>query len=321
MAHYERKIKIKSLIKDRFKHIYKILINFILIPFGENKFIVYSFVLRFHQFLGCHNWYHKLLNQVDINNVKFVKIPVGTAVSGGKYLYVTNSYDDLRYWCRHDLGEWEFVSRHFFVSIASGCEMVLDIGAYTGVYSVETAILNPDCIVNSFEPNPRIFQNLRRNIELNELEERVKLFQISLGQQIGKAKLYLPENNGTSMATLKTGSSEYLEVPMSTLDSIHFVKSIDLIKIDVEGFESKVFLGGQNALDKFKPIILGEALTLNELRDQQLILSKYGYKEPIKVYQGTVSDSRNYIWYSKRDEFKVNSFLSKSRKEFAKFYP
>ena len=149
----------------------------------------------------------------------------------------------------------------------------------------------------------------------------MKLFQISLGQQMGIAKLYLPGNDGTSIATLKPGSSEYLEVPMSTLDSIHFVKSIDLIKIDVEGFESKVFLGGQNALDKFKPIILGEALTINELRDQQLILSKYGYQEPIKVYQGTVSDSRNYIWYSKRDEFKVNSFLSKSRKEFAKFYP
>jgi len=304
---------------DKFKYVYKKLINFILIPFGEYKFVVYSFVLRFLQFLGCHDLNHKLLNQVDINNVKFVRTSVKTALSGGKYLYVTNSYDDLRYLCRHDFREWEFVSRHFFVSIASDCEMVLDIGAYTGVYSVETAVLNPDCIINSFEPNPKIFQNLLKNIELNKLEERVKLFQISLGKQIGIAKLYLPKNTGTSMATFNTGSSEYFEVPMSTLDSINFAKSIHLIKIDVEGFESEVFLGGQNALDKFKPIILGEALTLNDLRDQQLILSKYGYKEPIIVHQGTVSDSRNYIWFSKKDEFKVKSFLNKSRNEFAKF--
>ena len=50
---------------------------------------------------------------------------------------------------------------------------------------------------------------------------------------------------------------------MSTLDSLHLVKNIDLIKIDFEGSESKVFLGGQKTLDKFKPIILGESLTLN----------------------------------------------------------
>lgn len=296
------------------------MINFILLPFGSYKLVVYFSVVRFFRFLGCNNLYQKLLYQLDINDVKFVKISIRTAFSGGKYLYVTNSNDDLRYLCKSNFGKWEFISRHFFVSIASDYGLILDIGAYTGVYSVETAILNPDCIVNSFEPNPEIFQNLRKNIEINRLEERVKISQISLGQQIGVAKLYLPKNTPTSMATLNTRSSEYLEVPMSTLDSTHFVKSIDLIKIDVEGFESKVFLGGQNVLDKFKPIILSEALTLNELRRQQFILSKFGYKDPIQVYKGSFSDCRNYIWFSNKDEFKVNLFLSKSRKEFIKFH-
>ena len=295
------------------------MINFLLLPFGSYKLVAYFSLLRIFRFLGFHSLYRKLIYQLDIDNIKLVKISIKTAFSGSKYLYVTNSNDDLRYLCRSDFGKWEFVSRHFFASIASDCALILDIGAYTGVYSVETAILNPDCIVNSFEPNPEIFQNLRRNIEINKLEERVKLSQISLGQFMGKAKLYLPKNTPTSMATLNTKSTEYLEVPMLTLDSINFVNCVDLIKIDVEGFESKVFLGGQNTLDKYKPIILGEALTQNELRNQQLILSRHGYKDPIQVYQDSFSDSRNYIWFLKKDEFKVNSFLNNSRKEFLKF--
>jgi FkbM family methyltransferase len=160
---------------------------------------------------------------------------------------------------------------------------------------------------------------LQKNIGINKLEKHVKLSKIALGQQIGISKLFLSKNTPTSMATLNRMQSEYLEVPIDTLDNINFAKCIDLIKIDVEGFESKVFLGGKNTLERFKPIILAEALTQNELRNQQLVLTKYGYEDPIQVHSTSFSDCRNYIWFSKADEFKVNSYLSKARKEFINF--
>lgn len=82
---------------------------------------------------------------------------------------------------------------------------------------------------------------------------------------MGKTKLYFPKHAPASMASLNTRLTEYLEVTMSTLESIHLVKCIDLIKINIEGFKSKIFLGGQNSLDKFKSIILEEVHTQNEL--------------------------------------------------------
>ena len=225
----------------------------------------------------------------------------------------------MRYSSRSNFLEWEFVSRYFFTSIASECEFILDIGAYTGVYSIEAAMVNEKCEVNSFEPNPRIFLNLQKNIEINGLEQRVKISQSAIGNKNGITKLYLPsDHNLMSKATLKTKSLEYFKVPISSLDCMFPSKCIDLIKIDVESYESEIFLGGQNTLDKFKPIILAEALTQNELRNQHLILMKYGYKDPIQVFPDSKSDSRNYIWFSKKDEFKANSLLSKSRKEFIK---
>jgi FkbM family methyltransferase len=295
----------------------KKIITFILAPLGSYKIIVYISILSFFHYLGLKRLSQKLLYSPNIDTLKFVKTSIKS--TPGKYSYFTNSIDDLRYSCRSNFLEWEFVSRHFFVSIASDCEFILDIGAYTGVYSIEAAIINDKCTVNSFEPNPKIFQNLQKNIEVNKLEKRVKISQSALGKKNGTTRLYLPlDNNSTSIATLKTKTLKYFKVPISSLDYIFSSNCIDLIKIDVEGYESEVFLGGQNVLDEFKPIILAEALTQNELRNQQLILSKYGYKDPIQVSLDSKSDSRNYIWFSKKDEFKANSFLSKSRKEFIK---
>ena len=263
--------------------------------------------------------YQKLLWQLEINKDQLVKILIKIPHSKSKYLYATNYSDDLRHLCKSDFGPWEFVSRSFFRSIASEFDLILDIWAYTGVYTVETAILNPNCIIHSFEPNPEIFRIFKKNIEINKLERHVKLCPIALGQQIGTSKLFLSKNTPTSMATLNTMQSEYLEVLIDTLDNIYLEKCIDLIKIDVKGFESEVFLGGKNTLERFKPIILAKALTQNELRKQQLVLTKYGYKNPIQVHPTSFSDSRNYIWFSKADEFKVNYYLSKARKEYIHF--
>ena len=300
------------------KRFFKKVIALILTPFGTYKLIVYSFILSFFRYLGLKQSSQKMLYLPSRNNLKFVKTSV-KFTSGGKYSYFTNSIDDLRNVCRSNFLEWEFVSRHFFVSVASECEFILDIGAYTGVYSIEAAVINDNCIVNSFEPNPDIFQNLQKNVKSNKLVERVKISQSALGNKHGITNLYLPlDRNSTSIATIRKKTLKYYKVPISSLDHIYHSNCIDLVKIDVEGYESEVFLGGQNVLYKFKPIILAEALTKNELRNQQLILSKYGYMDPIQVFPSSNSDSRNYIWFSKKNDSKVHSFLNKSRKEFIK---
>jgi FkbM family methyltransferase len=307
-------------LKIQFVRFIKQFITFILLPFGSYKIVIYVFILRFFRFLGLPYIYEKkLLDQPSIDSLKFIKNCI-KSTSGGKYSYFTNSVDDLRYSCRTNFKDWEFVSRHFFVSIASDCEFVLDIGAYTGVYSLETAIQNPHCVINSFEPNPEIFQNLQKNIEKNRLESRVKISQMALGRENGVSNLYIPDGQPwSSVATLNTKAAKYYKINMSTLDEIFLSNCIDLIKIDVEGYESEVFLGGQNVLSRFKPIILAEANTQDEFRNQQMTLSKYGYKDPIHVFPGSEGDTRNFIWFSEKNEFKVNSFLNKSRTEFFKY--
>jgi FkbM family methyltransferase len=305
-------LEIKLMLKKYSRRFIRVLFS----PLGSYKLIVYIRIVRFFRFLGMRFLSQKLLKSFDLKGCSFVKTSIKTSF-GVKYIYLTNSIDDLRYSCRSDFLEWEFVSRSFFTSIATNCEFILDIGAYTGVYSIEAALKNRNCIVRAFEPNPIIFSNLRNNIELNELSNRVGLFQSALGSKEGLSKLYIPEySESTSISSLISESSRYIEVPVSTIDHIFYSQRIDLIKIDVEGYESEVFIGGQHVLDKSKPIILAEALTNDELVNQKLILSKYGYLEPIQVFSGSKSDKRNYVWFSKKDKLKVHSQLNISRYEF-----
>ena len=283
---------------------------------GRNKLLFYIRILNFIRYVGFESLSQKLLKSFELNDLNFVKTHIKSPL-GVKYTYLTNSVDDLRYSCRSNFLEWEFVSRNFFTSVATDCGLILDIGAYTGVYSIESAIQNDNCSVSAFEPNPTIFSNLLNNIELNKLSTRINLYQIALGRKKGISKLYIPENSkSSSILSLISESSSYFEVPVSTIDDIFYSHCVDLIKIDVEGYESEVFLGGQNVLDKFKPIILAEALTHKELMNQKQILSKYGYLDPIQVFSGSKSDRRNYVWFSKRDKLKVNSHLNTSRDEF-----
>lgn len=290
----------------------------LLSPFGTNKLIVYNLLINLIKYLGFKKLSSSLIRAFELNGLHFVKTSIETPL-GIKYLYLTNSIDDLRYACRSSFIEWESVSRSFFSSIAIDCEFVLDIGAYTGVYSIETALNNNDCRINAFEPNPIIFSNLHNNIRINKLLDRVSLFQIALGRNDGISKLYVPElSKWNSMSSLISTSNRYFEVTVSTIDHMFNSHRVDLIKIDVEGYESEVFLGGQFVLDEFKPIILAEALTYRELRNQKQILSKYGYIDPIQVYSGSKSDRRNYVWFSVKDKQKVNFNLNKSRIEFIK---
>lgn len=184
---------------------------------GTYKLIVYISILSFLRYLGLKRLSQRLLYLPEVNNLRFVKTSIKSH-SGIKYSYFMNSIDDLCYSCRFNFLEWEFVSRHFFVSVAADCGFILDIGTYTGVYSIEASLINDKCTVNSFEPNPKIFQNLQKNLEANKFKERVKISQSALGQKLEMTKLYLPlDNDFTSVATMKRKTLKNFEVPMLSL--------------------------------------------------------------------------------------------------------
>ncbi len=132
--------------------------------------------------------------------------------------------------------------------VTSGMVFV-DVGANVGTYSLDVARLaGPDATILAFEPHPRTFAKLSFNCAANNAA-RIRLFNKGIGPQestmelwsdgggnIGHASL-LPEGAGKAVA------HETVDiVVLSTVLATERVDQIDLLKIDIEGFEDQALL-------------------------------------------------------------------------------
>ena len=140
----------------------------------------------------------------------------------------------------------------------------LDIGANAGFYSLALCKENRKLYVYSFEPNPSAFKTMVFNLKLNQLESRVKTYNVGLSNINDKIVMFEPKftgSSGTSFRQLHREEGPHLEfkVKVKKLDGIKMPK-IDLMKIDVEGSEYNVFLGAKKTIISSKPTIIVELL-------------------------------------------------------------
>lgn len=138
---------------------------------------------------------------------------------------------------------------------------LLDVGAYIGMTSI--AFLREAHFNRSicFEPSPSNFSLLQRNIEQNQLEDRVTAINIALGQENGEILFELSEkNHGDNRVRTNHEAAnvqenayneqcrEVIKVPMRTLDSLGVSGLLDpgkigLLWMDVQGAEPAFFSG------------------------------------------------------------------------------
>ena len=125
----------------------------------------------------------------------------------------------------------------------------IDIGAHNGNTSAPLISTFPR--IYAFEPNPTTNQLIPAT---------VKMFPYALGDVNKEVVLTIPnngQNNPEHGSTVRYSTGQQFSVPQRTLDSFEFT-NIDLIKIDVEGGELEVCLGGYNTIVKSKPVVMFE---------------------------------------------------------------
>jgi FkbM family methyltransferase len=153
----------------------------------------------------------------------------------------------------------------------------LDIGANIGRYSLEMSKNSNK--VFAFEPELNNFIALKENIQLNNLRN-IKTENIALSNSNKKINLYLNKENNGGHTIIKRDTSYKQRVNSMKLDYFlknKKIKKIDLIKIDVEGAELKVFKGSKDTLNKYHPLIIFEALTKSDFQLIKKFLTKYKY--------------------------------------------
>ncbi len=229
----------------------------------------------------------------------------------------------------HGLNGWEKTSLNIWLLLSRHCNTIMDIGSNTGVYALIAKAVNPESDVYAFEPVKRVFNKLIENIKLNEFN--IKPIEKAVSNFDGKATIYDPGTDHLYSVTVNKNMNasnqtceivEIETVTLATFISENKLKSIDLIKIDVETHEPEVFEGFKDYLQFFSPIILIEIL--NEevgskinifLKDLEYLCYSIdeinGCRKEEKV---EARNNRNYLLIPKKksemiDKISLNSFI------------
>jgi FkbM family methyltransferase len=151
-------------------------------------------------------------------------------------------------------GVWEpYETEMFELSITPGM-VVADIGANIGYYTLLAArAVGPSGRVISFEPDPRNLELLRRNLAANGFGDRVTVIDAAIGDRSGSITLYRHAFNfgAHSVAEANASGEAPLDVVCLTLDEALMsqgVEHLDVLKIDTQGSEGKIFKGGNAIL-------------------------------------------------------------------------
>lgn len=144
--------------------------------------------------------------------------------------------------------------------IAKQPPLIVDVGAHRGESVLFFRHLYPDCTIHSFEPEPDNFAALQaiaithgtfaHNMAVGDADETAWFYR----QDISHLGGLLPINpdSGDSLGYARKAPNEKIEVRKVTLDSFcrdHAISAIDLLKIDVQGFEVGVLKGARETLN------------------------------------------------------------------------
>jgi FkbM family methyltransferase len=140
----------------------------------------------------------------------------------------------------------------------------LDIGANIGLTSMLLATFCPRGRVYAFEASPKNARYLRRNLELNGIDTCV-VVEAAVGERPGVVPFRETEFcAGSHVAQRAAGARDPSVVPVPMIAIDGFVEAeklaatrIDLMKVDVEGFEPAVLAGAASTIERCRcPIFM-----------------------------------------------------------------
>lgn len=222
---------------------------------------------------------------------------------GHEFLYVAHLDDMLaRSLVWDNLAEWErttveVVSRH-----ATGAGLVVDVGAYTGIYSL-IACADGAREVIAVEPNAGILPFLRHNIAANGWAQRIHVIPKGASSGPGTARLSVPFDTTAASVCLDGEVGQPIE--LCTLDEVLAGRRVDLIKIDAEGHERAVCQGAADTLRRCRPPLVIEVLGDEPFAALWDLLGPLGYGRCQHIgphglieARGAVETPRfaNYLW-------------------------
>ncbi len=203
-----------------------------------------------------------------------------------------------------------------FAVLAREARLVLDVGAYTGVFSLLAARVAAQAQVHAFEVVPEVAPAARENVAANDLAGRITVHNAGVGKD-GDIVTIAPGSGGSALPDFYSTKLHFtggVPVGVRSLDAIVADLAVPppaVVKIDVEGTEDVVLEHAQTFLASHAPDIVCEILDAAHVEAVQAALAPHGYRW-YRVDDGVLSSQSHLIPSS---QFRDWLFTTKSAGE------
>lgn len=185
-------------------------------------------------------------------------------------------------------GVWEPYITKLFKKYASRAKLVLDIGAHIGYFSlIGSLTVGKGGKVVAFEPSVHNFSLLEKTIQKNKLANVTAVPQ-GVGAKSGGGKIYLDRRNQGNHTTYASAETrEVQDISITSIDDYFagYKGKIDLVKMDIQGFEMQAVLGMKRLLEQKKVKVIiselwpaGLAASGTSWQSYTQLLAKSGFK-------------------------------------------
>lgn len=207
-------------------------------------------------------------------------LPFGLLDRIFRYVFPPDRQSDYRFSCslgkRHYQGEFSnFIDWSVFfhrgyeryilkllrdISARYQAAVFLDIGANLGQHSLWMTDYSDS--VHSVEPWRSMSEKIEEKKALNQIESWV-IHPFALGDSDGEAEFFLPDNENLGTGSLISSEKDTRDsITITVKDASSYIPEqigdIDIIKIDVEGYEPEVLKGLKMVLREFRPVVVFE---------------------------------------------------------------
>ena len=273
-----------------------------LLKFGGPKKICNAFIFYLYDSIKKRSLDLSEEKIIKVNNYKMKTISHDTGISSELLIY----------------GNHEPLTTEIILDELSEGMICIDIGSNIGYYALlESKKIGKNGNVLAIEPSPENFSTLVYNIKLQN-DQNINAFNFAIGDKNDEIEFLIGKKSNWSKVKdendIIESEDKIIKIPLKTLNS--FVKDnqlekIDLLRMDVEGYENNIIDGAIEVLTKFKPKIMVEIhkMIMGKKKTREILekLKKLNYEN--KFFIPRIFDSQ--IIGDKKDikKYSINNLI------------
>src|SRR5262245_259969 len=210
----------------------------------------------------------------------------------GLPIKLTDTHDRIVFHMQHPehSGAYEPDSLVLWAKLIKPGTTVIDVGAYTGLFSVIAALRCAKVV--ALEPMPANYWRLNVNAKLNKVA--IEMMAMAASDHDGPGVLHynpnVPLTTGGSLVAGNKLHHEHLDIRCVMIDSLA-VSDVSAIKIDVERHEPCVLRGAMQTIERWRPVLLIETLDADMRKQVTSLLPSY--------QEAVIVDTRNSFFTPK----------------------